>query len=186
MNKSLVSVLLIAILIVSCAKEKKQDPFQVGKHHIGLLTDSTQVKDLDLAFPIDSIVKNIMGDEFTGDINDIEIYDTTTGKQLLTLTPTQSLDSTAHIKSIQITDSRYKTGKNISTLSTFADIKNNYKISGISTLINSIVISVNEINASFTIDKKELPANLQFNMDLKIEAVQIPDNAKIKYFMLYW
>jgi hypothetical protein len=178
--------MLLALIIVSCTTETKKDPFQIGKHHIGLLTDSTQVKDLELIFPTDSIIKNIKGDEFIEDNNDIEIYDTTTGKQLLTLTPTQSLDSTAVIKSIQIIDSRYKTDKNISTLSTFADIKNNYKISGISTLINAIVISVNEINASFTIDKKELPANLQFNMDLKIEAVQIPDNAKIKYFMLYW
>ena len=185
MNKSLVTLVLIALLIVGCTKEKKQDPFQIGKQHIGLLTDSTQVKDLELIFPTDSIVRNIMGDEFTGDINDIEIYDTT-GKQLLTLTPTQSLDSTAVIKSIHITDSRYKTDKNVSTMSTFGDIKNNYKISGISTLINSIVISVNEINASFTIDKKQLPASLQFNMDLKIEAVQIPDNAEIKYFMVYW
>lgn len=185
MNKLLVSVVLIALLIVSCTKDKKQDPFQINKQHIGLLTDSTQVKDLKLAFPSDSIVKNITGDEFTGNSNDIEIYDTS-GKQLLTLTPSQSLDSTAVITSIHILDSRYKTDKNISTLSTFADIKNNYKISGISTLINSIVVSVNEINATFTIDKKELPANLQYNMDLKIEAVQIPDNAKIKYFMLYW
>lgn len=185
MNKSLITVLLITLTIVGCNTEKKQDPFQIGKQHIGLLTDSTQVKDLDLAFPSDSIVKNIKGDEFTGNSNDIEIYDTS-GKQLLTLTPAQSLDSTALIKNIHIKDSRYKTDKNISTLSTFADIKNNYKISGISTLINSIVISVNEINASFTIDKKELPANLQFNMNLKIEAVQIPDNAKIKYFMVYW
>ncbi|WP_435413286.1 hypothetical protein [Psychroserpens mesophilus] len=186
MNKSLLTLMLIALLTISCTTETKTDPFKIGKQHIGLLTDSTQVKDLHLAFPTDSIVKNIMGDEFLGDINDIEIYDTVTRKQLLTLTPTQSLDSTATIKSIHIIDSRFKTEKNISALSTFADIKNNYKISGISTLINSIVISVNEINASFTIDKKELPANLQFNMDLKIEAVQIPDHAKIKYFMLYW
>jgi PBP1b-binding outer membrane lipoprotein LpoB len=185
MNKSLLTIVCIALLIVSCTSEKKQDPFQIGKQYIGMLTDSTQVKDLEFAFPNDSVVKNIRGDEFTGNRNDIEVYDKA-GKQLLTLTPTQSLDSTAVIESIQIIDPRYKTDKNISTLSTFADIKDNYKISGISTLINSIVISVNEINASFTIDKKELPANLQFNMDLKIEAVQIPDNAKIKYFMLYW
>jgi hypothetical protein len=185
MNKSLVSLVLLVLLVVSCVTEKKQDPFQIGKQHIGLLTDSTQVKDLKLAFPTDSIVKNIMGDEFTGNVNDIEIYDTS-GKQLLILTPTQALDSTAVIKSIHIKDSRYKTTNNISTLSTFADIKKNYKISGISTLISSIVISVNEINASFTIDKKELPANLQYDMNLKIEAVQIPDTAKIKYFMVYW
>lgn len=185
MNKSLIPTLTAIMLMVSCAKEKKQDPFEISKQYIGLLTDSTQVKDLELAFPSDSIVKNIKGDEFTGDSNDIEIYDNS-GKQLLVLTPSQSLDSTAVIKSIHIKDSRFKTDKNISTLSTFADIKNNYKISGISNLISSVVISVHEINATFTIDKKELPGNLQYNMDLKIEAVQIPDDAKIKYFMVYW
>jgi hypothetical protein len=185
MNKLLVTLVLLSLLIISCTTEKKQNPFQIGKHHIGLLTDSTQVKDLEFAFPNDSIIKNITGDEFAGDMNDIEVYDRS-GKQLLTLTPTQALDSTALIYNIQVMDSRYKTDKNISTLSTFADIKNNYKITGISTLINSVVVSVNEINASFTIDKKELPANLQYDTDLKIEAVQIPDNAKIKYFMLYW
>lgn len=185
MNRILFILVLFILVVMSCTKEKKQDPFQISKHHIGLLTDSTQVKDLEFAFPNDSIIKNITGDEFAGDMNDIEVYDKT-GKQLLTLTPTQALDSTALIYNVHVMDSRYKTDKNISTLSTFADIKNNYKITGISTLINSVVVSVNEINASFTIDKKELPANLQYNMDLKIEAVQIPDNAKIKYFMLYW
>lgn len=185
MNKSLITLLLTLGFIVSCTKEKKQNPFEISKQQIGFLTDSTQVKDLELAFPNDSIVTNIKGDEFTGNNNDIEIYDSS-GNQLLTLTPAQSLDSTSVIKNIQIIDSRYKTAKNISKLSTFSDIRNNYKISSISTLINSVVVTVNELNATFTIDKKELPANLQFDMDLKIEAVQIPDNAKIKYFMLYW
>ena len=179
-------IIILAILsLASCTTEKKQDPFQVSKHHIGLLTDSTEVKDLKQAFPNDSIVTSIKGDEFTGQNNDIEILDST-GKKLLILTPSQALDSTAVIESIQIVDSQFKTDQNISTLSTFSDIKSTYKISSISTLINSIVVSVDEINAAFTIDKKELPANLRFDMDLKIEAVQIPDNAKIKYFMLYW
>ncbi|WP_299229620.1 hypothetical protein [uncultured Psychroserpens sp.] len=186
MKKSIFVLFTLAVLITSCSSEKKQDPFQVGKQNIGLLTDSTKIKDLELVFPTDSVVtSSIKGDEFIGDKNDIEVFDAT-GKKLLILTPSQALDSTAVIESAQILDSRYKTDKNISTLSTFADIKNSYTISSISTLISSIVVSVNEINASFTIDKKELPANLRFNMDLKIEAVQIPDNAKIKYFMVYW
>ena len=53
-------------------------------------------------------------------------------------------------------------------------------------MISSIVVFVDEINASFTIDKKELPANLRFDMELKIEKIQIPDKAKIKYFFVYW
>ncbi len=185
MIKNIVSSLLLVLLMASCTTEKQQDPFQISKHHIGLLPDSTQVKDLAIAFPNDSIIKTIKGDEFIEDYNDIKVLDKQ-GNDLLILKPSQALDSTATITTVQIVDSKYKTEKNISTLSTFADINNNYKISKISTLINSVVVTVNEINASFTIDKKELPANLRFNMDINIEAVQIPDNAKIKYFILHW
>lgn len=183
MNKSIFGLLIITILFTSCKKE--QDPFQISKTHIGLLTDSTQVKDLESIFINDSIVRFIKGDEFNGDVNDIEIFDKNKNK-LLILEPSQILDSTAIIKTVRIIDSRYKTEKGISTLSTFKDINDNYKISRIDNLINSIVISVNEINAAFTIDKKELPSNLRFDMDMVIEKSQIPDNAKIKYFFINW
>ena len=183
MNKSILKFLVLPILFFSCKKE--QDPFQISKQNIGLLTDSTQVKDLDLIFPNDSIANFIGGDEFTGQINDIEIYEKG-GNKLLILTPRQALDSTSNIKEIQIIDSRFKTDKNISTLSRFKDISTNYNISRISNLINAVLITVNDLNASFVIDKKELPENLRFNMDLKIEATQIPDDAKIKYFFINW
>ncbi|MEW4923065.1 hypothetical protein [Algibacter sp. 2305UL17-15] len=183
MNKSITYILLIVVLCVAC--NKAQDPFQISKQHVGLLNDSTQVKDLETIFSNDSIVKRIGGDEFMGNKNDIEIYEKT-GKQLLVLTPSQSLDSTSVIETVRIMDERYKTDKNISTISTFKDISNSYKISRIDNLINSIVITVNSINASFTIDKKELPSNLRVDMDLNIEATHIPDNAKIKYFFINW
>lgn len=170
-------------MFTSCKKE--QDPFQIGKQHIGLLTDSTQVKDLEVIFSNDSIVKFIGGDEFIGNRNNIDIFEKG-GKKLMTLTPRQALESTAIIESIQIIDPRYKTNKNISVLSTFKDINSNYKISRIDNLISSVLITVNELNASFAIDKKELPANLRFDMDLKFEATHIPDNAKLKYFFVNW
>ncbi|GAA4887209.1 hypothetical protein GCM10023311_08680 [Flaviramulus aquimarinus] len=183
MYKSFLSLITIIFLLASC--NKKQNPFEIGKQHIGLLTDSTQVKDLKNIYANDSIVKFISGDEFTGNINAIEIFEKG-GKKLLILTPKQALDSTSTIGSIRLLDKRYKTEKNISTISTFKDIQEHYKISRISNLINSIVISLDGINASFTIDKKELPANLRFDMDLKFEPTHIPDNAKIKYFFINW
>ncbi len=181
--KNIFLIILLISLLISCKKE--QDPFQITKHNIGFLTDSTQVKDLGVVFAKDSISKFIGGDEFTGNINNIEVFEKN-GTILLTLTPSEALDSTAVISSVRIMDSRFKTDKNISLLSTFKVINDNYKISKIDNLINSIVVSVNELNATFTIDKKELPANLRFDMNLKIDAVQIPDDAKIKYFMLHW
>ena len=104
----------------------------------------------------------------------------------MTLTPNNIADSSATITNIRINDSRYKTEKGITTLSTFKDIQETYKISKIDNLINSIVISVNEINAQFAIEKTELPANLRYDMSTNIEASQIPDNARIKYFFINW
>lgn len=184
MRKLVFSLVLITLLsLSSCGKEA--NPFEIGKQHVGLLTDSTQVKDLDKIFITDSISKFVSGDEFSGNINTIEIFEKN-GNRLLVLTPREVLDSTSVIESVQIIDPRYKTEQDISTISTFKDISDAYKISRIDNLINSIVIFVNEINAAFTIDKKELPANLRFDMNLTIEETHIPDNAKVKYFFLNW
>ncbi len=181
--KNILFALMILLFVISCKKEK--DLFLVEKHNIGNLTDSTQVRDLESVFPNDSVVKFVGGDEFTGNINNIDIYDKS-GNHLLALTPIEALDSTAVIDNIRIIDSRYKTVKNISILSTFKDLQKAYKINRIDNLINSINVNVNELNAYFTIDKKELPANLRFDMKMTIEATQIPDDAKIKYFMVNW
>ncbi|WP_299521601.1 hypothetical protein [Winogradskyella sp.] len=185
MKNFLFALTISAILLSSCAKDKAPDPFLIEKHHIGLLTDSTQVKDLDAIFSNDSVVRYIAGDEFAGSVNTIEVFEKG-GKKLLDLSPKEALDSTSVITSVRIIDERYKTEKNISKLSTFKDIKEAYKISKIDNLINSIVVSINEINASFTIDKKELPASLRFDMDMTIDPIQIPEKAKIKFFMVHW
>jgi len=181
--KYLITVICAGLFLVGC--EKPQDPFLVQKHNIGMLTDSTQVRDLESIYVNDSVVKYIGGDEFTGNINTIEIYEKG-GEKLLELAPSQALDSTAFIDNVRIMDARYKTGKGVSLLSTFKDINDNYNISRIDNLISSVVVSVNEINASFTIDKKELPSNAQFDMQLKIDKTMIPNTAKIKYFMINW
>jgi hypothetical protein len=185
MKTTLCTVLICAFLLTSCAKDKAANPFLIEKYNIGLLTDSTQVKDLEAIFSNDSVVKYIAGDEFTGSVNSIEIFEKG-GVKLLDLSPEEALDSTSVISSVQIIDQRYKTKKNITTISTFKELKDAYKISKIDNLINSIMVSVNEINATFTIDKKELPASMRFNMDMTIDAIQIPEKAKIKFFMIHW
>jgi len=185
MKNTLCIILICTLLITSCAKDSAPNPFLIEKDHIGLLTDSTQVKELGAIFSNDSVVRYIAGDEFTGAVNTIEIFEKG-GKKLLDLSPREALDSTSVISSVRIIDERYKTEKNISTLSTFKDINTAYKVSKVNNLINVIVVSVNEINASFTIDKKELPASMRFDMDMKIDPIQIPEKAKIKFFMVHW
>ncbi|WP_179339862.1 hypothetical protein [Winogradskyella ludwigii] len=185
MKNTLFAALICALFLTNCTKEASVNPFLVSKTHIGLLTDSTQVKDIESIFSNDSVVRYIAGDKFIGSVNTIEVYEKG-GKKLLDLSPRKVLDSSSVIMSIRIHDARYKTEKNISTLSTFKDIKAAYKISKVDNLINTIVVSVNEINAAFSIDKKELPASMRFDMDLNIDPIQIPENAKIKFFMIHW
>jgi len=178
-------ILLFTIIIVCNSCEKEINPFLISKQNIGHLTDSTQVKNLQTVFVNDSIYKYISGDEFTGNINDIEIYEKS-GNQLLVLSPSQSLDSTSTIRTVKVIDSRFTTSKGLNPNSTFKNIKDNYKISNIQNTLRNIIVSVSEINAYFTIDKNELPSNMRFDMNLKIEAIQIPEEAKIKSFYLYW
>ena len=183
MNNKFFALTITTILIASCSQSP--DANLISKQNIGLLTDSTQVRDLSLVFPNDSIAKFNDENEFTGISNDIEVYDQT-GNKLLTLTPRKRSDSSSTIKSIQINTERFKTAKGLNINSTFKSMKDNYKISSIQNTLRNIVVSVNEINAFFTIDKTELPAELRFDMNLKIEAVQIPDEAKIKGFYIQW
>ena len=102
---------------------------------------------------------------------------------MLTLTPNK--DSIPKIEIIRIYDPRYVTEKGVGLNSTFKDIKDKHTIKKIITALNNVVIFLKDSDAYFTIAKTELPSNLQYgNSD--IEAVQIPDKAKIKYMMVGW
>ncbi len=181
--KNLIFILItISLSLTSCGTEI--NPNLITKSNIGLLNDSTQVKDLKTLFAKDSIVTYTAGDEFIGNINDIHIYKKG-GQKQLTLTPWQALDSTATFKTIRIIDPTFKTAKGLHANSTFKDIKNNYNVSSIDKTLRSIIVTVNDINAFFTISKDELPAQLWFS-DTKIEAIQIPDHSKLSSFFMQW
>jgi len=183
MRKHIFIIVVSFTIVLSCNTEP--DPFLISKQSIGLLTDSTQVKDLKQAFPLDSIAQNISGDEFANNTSDINIYDAF-GKLSLVLTPSQVLDSTAIIKIVKVLNENYRTKEGLSSISTFKDVRDNYKIAKIQNSIRSVIVSTKDINAFFVIDKEELPAELRFDMTLNIDALQIPGEAKIKNFFLQW
>ncbi len=116
---------------------------------------------------------------------EVEIYEKG-GKQLLLLSPDNESDPNSTITNIQVFDSRYKTEKGLTAASTWKDVKANYTIDNIETTINAVVIFLKETDVYLTIDKKSLPEELRYDMDLKVEASQIPDDAPFKYFMIGW
>ena len=176
-------LIIFSILIISCGKES--DPFLIDNTRVGPLTREIRINQLDSVFENDSIKRNTSGQRFANATSDIEIFDKE-GTPLLILEPVQQFDTTSTVGYIQILDPRYETSKGLNVNSTFGDVVEKYQISRIENTLNSAVVFIDELNLYLTIDKKELPSNLRFDTDTRITASQIPDDAKIKYFMISW
>ena len=178
------AVFIFSLVILSCKTEKeetKQNRFEIKKHHVGIITDSTQIKDLKVLFCNDSIVNYKEDDSFIGGINTYDIFENN-GNLILSIVPYEALDSTSTIDFILIKDSRYKTEKGISVLSTYQDIKNTYSISEFRNTLNSIELIINEIDATFIIDKKELLTT--FDYGVEIDSTQLPNSSKFSSFII--
>ncbi|WP_423818197.1 hypothetical protein V5739_10980 [Salinimicrobium sp. TIG7-5_MAKvit] len=184
MRKSFLLLLFVtAGFLISC--EKEQDPFLITSNSIGRLTSDIKINQLDSIFAEDSLVKQVSKSELYRKSNEIEVYDNQ-GNKLLLIEPVQAFDSTSTIGFIQVLDPRYKTAKGLGKESTFQDIVQNYDISRIENTLSAAVIFIDELNVYVTIDKKQLPVELRYDTQTRIQASQIPDDAKIKYFMVDW
>ncbi len=184
MRKALLLLLFITTgFLVSC--EKEQDPFLISANSIGRLTSDIKINQLDSIFAEDSIVKQVGTSELFRKSNEIEVYDNK-GNKLLLIEPVQAFDSTSTIGFIQVLDPRYKTAKGVGKESTFKDLIENYNISRIENTLSAAVVFIDDLNIYVTIDKKQLPVELRYDTQTRIQASQIPDDAKIKYFMIDW
>ena len=167
------------ILLTSCTE--KDTTFLISNEKIGKLDKISLVRDLELIYEGDSLVKDTLSSRISRQ-RKIKVYEKG-GKHLLTLTPTS--DSIPTIENITVEDPRFETESGIGLKSTFKDIQNQYEIKKIVTTLNSVVIFPKGSPIYFTIDKSELPSNLRYTAS-DIDAVQIPDAAKLKYVMIGW
>jgi hypothetical protein len=179
-------ILFFAATLFLIACNTSPNPFLITKHSVGKLNDSTKVKDLKRVFEADSLSQFIDGDEFTGKTNIIKVFEKGTQKLLLELTPREALDSLSTIQNIRIMDNRFKTQHNINKTSTFEVISSKYTVSSTQNTLRNLIVSIDEENIYFTIDKSELPEDLRYDMNKKIEAVSIPPSAKIRDFFIQW
>jgi len=182
-KKALIIIGLCGSLL-SCTSDEK-NPFLITPTQVGPLKKEIKINQLDSIFQGDSIVRQTSGPQEFRSTDEIKIF-SEDGQALMSLEPLQEFDSTSTIGYIRILDPRYETKHGVNIQSTFKEIVENYTISRIENTINSAVVFLDEINAYITIDKNQLPTNLRYDTDSKIMASQIPDNAKIKYFMIYW
>lgn len=154
----------------------------IADEKVGKLDKISLVRDLELIYEGDSLVRDTLRASVGSRTRKIKIFEKG-GKHLLTLTPTA--DSIPTIENVSIEDKRFQTENGIGLNSTFKDVQDNYEIKKVVTTIQSVVIFPKNSNLYFTIDKEELPSNLRYTTGT-IDAVQIPDEAKIKYLMLGW
>lgn len=178
--KKLIFTIVLALCLIQC---KKEDHFTLAKGQVGQLTSMTQVDNLQAFFAQDSLVSHLGEGDFADASYDEYLVYTKKGDHLLTLVPKQQHDSTSTLENIQIMSPKYKTIKGLGLSSTFRDIIDNYTVNKVESTFTTAVLFVDELDATITIDKKELGIN-DFGTE-KISLEQIPDLAKIKT-MTFW
>ena len=183
MLKKIIAIVSVTLLFIQCKEEI--NPFLISNDSVGALTRGMTIKEIDSIFAQDSIVKLYAQNEELPTQGEVEIYKKN-GTKLVSISPVTNNDPDALISNFQFFDSSYKTDKGLNLSSTFKDIKANYKISNIETTISTVVIFLEDSDLFINIDKNELPENFRYNPNLVIDITNIPDEAKIKYFMLSW
>ena len=179
---AIVAILMTTTIFVDCAKEIDTS-FLITKDSVGKLKRSDLIKDIERIYAGDSIIRDTALINLGNSSKKIKIYEKG-GKHLLTITPTS--DSIPKIENLRIFDPRFVSDKGVGLTSTFKDIKENYAIKKIVTSGNNVVLFIKDSDMYFTISKEELPASLRYAASTNIEAVQIPDKARIKYLMVGW
>ncbi|MCM4168560.1 hypothetical protein KCTC52924_02136 [Arenibacter antarcticus] len=174
------TVVLLSLLFIQC---NTNNDFLITKDQVGKLEKSASLDQLETLFAADSIVRDTAFTRIGARVNKINIYEKG-GVHLMTLTP--STDSVPKVEIIRIYDPRFVTDKGVGLSSTFKDIRDKHNIRKIVTALNNVVIFLKDSDVYFTIAKTELPSSLQYASSTNIEAVQIPDAAKIKYIMIGW
>ncbi|MGB5509299.1 hypothetical protein [Robiginitalea sp.] len=178
--KKLLFVCCTLFLFAQCSPEK-EDPFLIQKDKVGKLMKTHKVSDLEALFQADSLIRDTTRLNMGGN-RKIEVFEKG-GAHLLTLTPSQ--DTTRTIESVWIRDPRYKTPEGIGLEATYGEIQKTYEIRKVVSSLNNVLVLLKDHPMYFTISREELPGALKYS-GTPVEALQIPDEARVKYLMVGW
>ena len=180
------TLLFLALLTISCVnKQADKVDFLVTENNVGVFKKGMTVKEVLDIVPKVHIKKVVDKDDYENSYDDYQYFDTNK-IHLLTLTPTVQDEIQSKINRILILDNRFKTNKNIGLGSTYADLKNNHKITDFAHDLEHIVLTVGELNARFSINKKQLLDNWWDESKKQIDISKIPDTATLDTFVIWW
>lgn len=170
------------LIIISCQNDTR---YLIAKNQLGYLNKDSKIHQINSLLPNDSVVivnaRNPFGSSLISVAKEIKVYDSS-NLQILTIKPFGSMDTLSNIRSIRILSEKFKTKNDIGLGSTFKELKKHHDVSNIQSLANSIIINIEDIKAFVSFDRKVLPGEVRFDMDVEVKPTMIPDDAKINRF----
>ena len=181
--KKAIYFILIATLIAACQKEENQ--FVIKNKQVGKLTDTTTVAQMKELYKQDSIVKNTEGQSAFEPYDEYTIYDKNTKQALLVVVPVKVNEENSKLKQVEIKSDLFKTDKGVNLASDFGTFKKNHKVGKIDETFKYIVVFIDDLNATIDLTKDVIPLNARNDSSIKIDETLIPDQAKIKHFVVF-
>ncbi len=184
MKKINVIVLIcLAVFTISC---NKQDEYLIAKNQIGLLSSETKAEEIQSILSKDVVEVDESSEQPATLVDKDEVYQISNkeGKALLkVVTSIDKQDSIAKIKYVDILSNDYKTQKGVSLQSKYKEINKNYTINKVEVTLSTVILYIDELNLTITLDKKDLGIDA-FDLN-PVSKEQISESAKIKSMTLW-
>jgi len=178
-------IILLAITIIFSSCETKTNDFIIKNKQVGKLTDSTTIASMKKLYANDSIIKNTEGQSAFEAYDEYTIIDKKTKNPLLLVVPVKQKDENSKIKRIEILSGQFKTDKGVSLSSSFGDFNTHHKLGRLDETFKYIVVFIDDLNATIDMTKDVIPLNSRNDSSIKIDKTMIPDNSKIKHFVVF-
>ena len=157
----------------------------ITKNSIGDITSEMTLEDILKRVPAAQIELKEEG-EFADDKYDVYTIYTRYFEPLLSISLKKHADMKQRVNRVIVLNPLFHTEQDITTASTFGDIKQAYSITRIEPDMKDIVVVVDDLRASFSIPKSKLPATWWDEKTKTVNSSQIPSSAPIRTFILRW
>ena len=178
------SSIALILLIISCQTENND--FIIKNKQVGKLTDTTTIAQMKQLYQNDSIVKKTEGQTAFEPYDEYLIIDKSSKQILMVVVPKKMNDNQSVIKEVDIKSPRFKTEKGVGLDSNFGDFVKHHKIGRIDETFKYIVVFIDDLNATIDMPKDVIPLNAQNDTRIKIDETLIPDNTKIRDFIVFF
>ena len=166
--------------------KSQEKTYLIAPNRVGVISKGMTVNDVIKVIPKDQIQKKIGYGEFLNDTyDDYEIYDSL-GNHILTITPKTQSDSSSKINRVLIVSSRCQTKEGIGLNSTYSELLKSYPVEDYAPDMEHVVLTVDSLNARFSIKKTELETNWWNKERKEIDINKIPSESRFDSISIWW